>query len=200
MASSYLQSLDETQRKNLEKELWAIQNGKCFISNEPIDLEIHQKAIDIDHVIPFKLGGKDDRSNFALAFSSANRSKQDSDLNVARVIHHFYRIKGLAESKNRSPNLDDILQDKGGAKFPLEFKRVGNQLQFSFSQINRSEINTVPIYEDKSSKSEYFFALLPIEYIRHDKVINPRSIGKNVTGLISEFYKGNPQLLLHLVG
>jgi len=194
MASKYLNNLSELQRNELVKELWTIQNGKCFISDEKIDLTIHAKDLDIDHVVPLSLGGKDDKSNFALTFLSANRSKQDSDLNIARVIHHFYKIKAQAEEQGKSPNLNDILHDKGGAKFSLEFKREKNTLQYSFSRISQNEIHTASVFVDKLSKAEYFFALLPIEYIYHDAVINPRSIGKNVAGLISEFYKGNPQL------
>ena len=194
MASRFLSGLSDTERKALIQELWEIQNGRCFISDEPIDRAIHERDLDIDHVIPLSHGGKDDKSNFALTFYSANRSKQDSDLNVARVIHRFYKIKEQAEEQGRSPNLDDILHDKGGAKFPLDFKREGNSVQYSFSRISRNGINTASVFFDKLSKAEYFFALLPIEYIYHDKEINPRSIGKNVAGLISEFYKGNPQL------
>jgi len=198
MASKHLDSLSVEQYEELRRELWQIQNGKCFISDEPIDLAIHRGDLDIDHVIPLRLGGKDDRGNFALAFSSANRSKQDSDLNVARIIHHFYKIKGQAEEEGRSPNLDDILHDKGGAKYSLDFNRTGNTIQYSFSKISRNEINTAFILVDKLSKVEYFFANFPIEYIYHDSIINPRSIGKNVAGLISEFYKGNPQLHIAL--
>ena len=198
MASKYLDGLSREQYEELRRELWQIQNGKCFVSDESIDLTIHRSDLDIDHVIPLRLGGKDDRSNLALAFSSANRSKQDSDLNVARIIHHFYKIKEQAEEEGRSPNLNDILCDKGGAKYPLDFNRAGNTIQYSFSKISRNEINTASIFIDKLSKVEYFFAYLPIEYIYHDSIINPRSIGKNVTGLISEFYKGNPQLHIAL--
>jgi len=194
MASKYLDSLNKEQRDELLDELWQIQNGKCFISDEPIDKIIHERDLDIDHVIPLRLGGKDDKSNFALAFSSANRSKQDSDLNVARIIHRFYKIKEQAEGEGRSPNLDDILRDKGGAKYPLDFNIAGNTIKFSFSRISQNAINDASVYVDPLSKMEYFFAFLPIEYIYHDSVINPRSIGKNVTGLISEFYKKNPQL------
>jgi len=194
MASKYLDSLTAAERKELIRELWEIQNGKCFISDEPIDLIIHERDLDIDHVIPFKLGGKDAKGNFALTFLSANRSKQDSDLNVARVIHRFYKIKENAEKQGRSPNLNDILLDRGGAMYSLDFKRIGDEIQYSFSRISRTAIVTSRVFVDELSRAEYFFAKLPIEYIFHDDVINPRSIGKNVTGLISEFYKKNPQL------
>ena len=83
MASKYLGNLNVAEYEELRNELWHIQNGKCFISDEPIDLVLHKDDLDIDHVMPYSKGGKDDKSNFALTFRSANRSKQDSDLNVA---------------------------------------------------------------------------------------------------------------------
>ncbi|MCL2350423.1 MAG: hypothetical protein FWC67_02975, partial [Defluviitaleaceae bacterium] len=189
-----LRSFSGQDREDLLKELLVIQNGKCFIADETIDLVLHKHDVDVDHVVPLSLGGKDDKSNFALTFNSANRSKQDADLNVARVIHHFYKLKKRAEGLGRSPNLDDILQDKGGAQHALDFTRGDESISYTFSRIGRNEIITSPVFTDKLSKCEYFFALLPIEYVYHDDVINPRSIGKNVAGLIKEFYSGNPQL------
>jgi hypothetical protein len=96
-------------------------------------LTVHEGDLDIDHVIPLIHGGKDEKSNFALTFYSANRSKQDSNLNVARVIHRFYKIKEKTEEWGSSPNLNDILHENDGAKFPLIFKRDGNNIHYSFS-------------------------------------------------------------------
>ena len=39
---------------------------------------------------------------------------------------------------------------------------------------------------------------MPIQYVFHDDKINPRSIGSNVSKLLAEFYKGNPQLHISL--
>src|SRR5690606_24680645 len=43
-----------------------------------------------------------------------------------------------------------------------------------------------------------FFTTLPIEYVHHDNIINPRSIGANISKLVTEFYGGNPQLHVSL--
>lgn len=199
MASSYLNKLGVEERKNLINQLWEIQKGICFICEEPIDLELHYNQLDIDHVIPSKLGGKDDPSNFALTFASANRSKQASDLKLARILHRFIKIQdNLKENEDRNPNLDDILKTKGGSKFSLKFRRDNGFIFYSLAQLGKTEVVKCQIYKDKLSGLEYFFTVLPIEFLFHDDKINPRTIGSNIAKLIDEFYNGNPQLHISL--
>lgn len=199
MASNYLARLSASDREQLINDLWNIQNGKCFICDDPIDRILHKDLLDIDHVIPSKMGGKDDPSNFALTFASANRSKQASDLKLARILHRFKKIQdNLKEQEDRSPNLDDILKTKQGSKFKLTFKIEDNHILYSLAQSGNNSIIKSPIYKDKLSGLDYFFAVLPIEYVFHDDKLNPRSIGSNISKLIDEFYQGNPQLHISL--
>lgn len=199
MASNYLNKLGSTDRGNLIKDLWDIQNGKCFISDEVIDLELHKDILDIDHVIPLSLNGKDDPSNFALTFASANRAKQAADLKLARILHRFKKIQdSIQESEDRNPNLDDIIKLKGGSKFPLRFRRENGHMLYSLGKTGDSDVVKSPVFKDELSGLEYFFAVLPLAYVFHDDKINPRTIGSNITKLIDEFYSGNPQLHIQL--
>lgn len=199
MASIYLNKLSKEDRKKLITELYHIQNGECFITGDKIDLDLHYSNLDIDHVIPTKLGGKDEKSNFALTFSAANRSKQASDLNLARKIHDYIKIQErIKNNEDRSPNLRDILLLNSGSKFNLKFRLTEKFIEYSLSDVGNTEVIKLPVYEDKLSGQKYFFTSLPNEYIFHDEVINPRSIGANITKLISEFYEGNPQLHISL--
>lgn len=198
MGSLYLNRLSADERISLVEKLHSAQGGKCFICEAPIDLVVHKDALDIDHIIPTKLNGKDDPINFALTHASCNRSKQASDLNVARVLQRFSSIKNSIASENRGANLDDVLKFHGGSKYEVHFVREQNKIKFALSEIGREQITELDIYKDELSGFEYFFAKLPITYLFHDEKINPRSIGQNISKMVEEFHLKRPQLHLAL--
>ena len=192
--------MNNDERDALIKQLWEIQNHKSFISGREIDLQLHKGNLDIDHIVPLTNGGKDDPQNFALTFSSENRSKQASDLNLARMMWKFKNLADeLQRKENRNPNLSDILQQYKGGQHKLHCVRVNDVVKVSFPEIGDTNIYSLPIYKDEQSNMEYFFALLPIEYIYHDDFINPRAIsGASLIKLLAEFYNKNPQLQIGL--
>ena len=198
MSSLYLGRLTTEQRIALVHTLSQAQKGNCFICEQLIDPQVHKNTIDIDHVIPLKVGGKDDPSNFALTHQSCNRSKQASNLEVARILHRFSRLKESLEEDNRSPNLDDLLKGAGGGNHQLSFKLGPKTFTYSFGEIGDNALHIVPLMEDPLSGFRYFFALMPIEYLSHDSHINPRSIGANISKLVEEFHQKRPQLHIPL--
>lgn len=198
MGSLYLHALSPETRKDLEKKLLSTQNGKCFICEKSIDPALHAGQIDIDHVEPIKVGGKDDPSNFAITHSSCNRSKQTSDLRVARVLARFDTIRDEVASQNRGPNLSDVFRHCNGAKFELPMVADGDEIRISFPDLGNNNVVRLPLHTDDLSGLKYFFAKIPIEYLFHDERINPRSVGGSLTGLIGEFHKKRPQLQVGL--
>jgi hypothetical protein len=192
MSSLYLSRLSKDDRKQLEQQLWSQQSGKCFISEEPIDLALEE--VDIDHVIPMRDNGKDDPSNFALTLSHYNRSKLAADLRIARVLARFEKIKKTADSDDRGANLNDVLKAFGGGTTEIRMKIEGGSVSYVANPSAGSRPVNVPLHEDKLSGFRYFFTTLPIEAIHHDERINPRPIGANVRGLVEEFFKQRPQL------
>ena len=143
MGSLYLNSLSADQRKELEARLLKSQQGNCFICEKPIDPVLHANALDIDHVEPIKVGGKDDPSNFALTHASCNRSKQASDLRVARVLARFEAIRDEVAKENRGPDLSDVLRHYKGAMYELPIRVHPNAVSFSFPELGRNEIYEV---------------------------------------------------------
>ena len=198
MGSLYLNRLTPQAREELIGELLEIQHDKCFICEDPIDLFVHQ--VEIDHVIPTKMGGKDGPSNFALTHSRCNESKQDADLSVARILARFSKIREACLKENKGPNLNDIFRKYGGSKYELPIQLDENRgiVKYSISQGGTNQIYKERSYIDKLSGFRYFFAELPIEYLFHDDRINPRSIGQNVSKLVKEFFLKNPQLHISL--
>lgn len=194
MASLYLNRLSASDRQALIEKLHDSQSGSCFICQRPIDLTVHAASMDIDHVEPLKLGGADGPENFALTHASCNRSKQASDLRVARVLATFEQIRLLADAAGRGPDLSDVLAHFGGAKHDLGFTVDGAVVKYSLAELGDNDLRVVDLHTDKLSGLRYFFAKLPIAYLHHDDRINPRSIGGSLSGLLEEFHRGRPQL------
>ena len=197
MHSQYLSSLSSEEYAALKKELFNIQQGKCFICQKDIDLDIQET--DVDHVIPLANKGKDDKSNFALTHASCNRSKSDANLYIAQIL---YKIKALQEKvqseEHRSASLKDVLKSEGGSKFDFKYKIEADELIYSFSEIQDVNIYRSRIYTDDISKEQFCFVEVPLQYLYHDDLINPRGINSSIALLVKEFKKGNPQLHLSL--
>jgi hypothetical protein len=198
MGSLYLNRLTHEEREDLKKKLLEAQRGKCFICEASIDPNL--QTVQIDHIIPTKVGGKDDSSNFALTHSSCNESKQDANLRIARILSRFSKIRDACLKENRGPNLTDVLNRYGGSKYGiyLELDENNGVVKYSLSQTGDNSIYKDRIYTDEVSGFKYFFAELPIEYLFHDDRINPRSIGQNISKLVKEFFLKRPQLHISL--
>lgn len=193
--SKYLDSLNQNQYNELTKKLYKQQNGKCYICGKSIDLDLN--ITNIDHIIPLVNNGKDEENNFGLTHESCNKSKQDADLRIART------LCTLEDIKNETPNgettsLKHVLSYYGGSKYNFKYKVKENIIEYSFPNIGDNNVYTSTIFEDKLSGEKTTFIEIPIEYIFHDELINPRGINSSLRLLVKEFYKSNPQLHLSL--
>lgn len=197
MHSIFLERLSKDEYYKLKKELAEIQSCKCYICQNDIDVDLQET--DIDHIIPLVNRGKDDKTNFALTHASCNRSKSDANLNIARIL---YKLKNLQlkvqTSENRSASLKDLLKLEGGSKHTFRYKIENGDIVYSFSENGSNDILRSKVYEDNLSKEKSCFVEVPIEYLYHDDLINPRGINSSISLLVKEFSKGNPQLHLSL--
>lgn len=196
MASMYLNKLTRSDYDTLKRTLWESQNHHCFLCEKLIDLDLQGDATDIDHIVPIVGGGKDAPQNFAIAHQSCNRSKQASNLEIARLLAKFHQISEKTGGSPGRPHLGDVLQQYGGARYDLRVMADGcKNLRLSFTDIGDQEIRTVRLHRDPLSDHGYFYAVIPVAYLHHDERINPRAIaGTSLRKLVEEFYDGLPQL------
>ena len=191
MASKYLSALSEADYNALTEKLCKIQSGICFICQKEIDTNL--QITNIDHVVPLANKGKDSEDNFAVTHESCNKSKQDSNLYIARVLHRLKALQEkIQEDDNRSASLKDLLEIEKGSTFEFKSKIDGGSLVYSFSEISDNTIYRTPIFTDKLSGESTTFIEVPLEYIHHDSLINPRGINSSISLLVKEFYKGHP--------
>ena len=197
MKSKYLDALTSEARESLITNLHSRQSGKCFICGGDIILGVSK--VDVDHIVPLANRGKDDELNFALTHDTCNRSKQDADLNVARILARMKKLQEDVEKKERrSASLKHLLQQEGGSCYEFKYKDNGNELLYSFDAVGDVEIKRTPVFVDERSGERTAFLDVPLAYLYHDDLINPRGINSSIGLLVKEFYKGNPQLHLTL--
>jgi len=201
LVRTHLISLPEkrqVQRKQYTEKLLKIQSNICYICNECINSDLHDT--NIDHIIPLANKGKDAEENFAVTHASCNKSKQDSDLRISRVLATLRKIqKEVSEKdKSKSASLEDVLKYYGGSLYEFKYKVEDNKFSYSFPNINDNKIYYSEIFEDNLSKERTVFLNIPIEYLFHDRLINPRGINNSISLLVKEFFKGNPQLHISL--
>jgi hypothetical protein len=197
MASKFLSSLSKSDYELLTSKLLSIQSNICFICQREIDLQIHDT--NIDHIVPLANRGKDSEENFAVTHEICNKSKLDSDLKIARILHKLKAIQEkVNSSENKAASLKHILMEYGGAKYEFKSSQNDNHISYSWQDIGKPEKLSVNLVTDALSHEKTFFVEVPIEYIFHDEIINPRGINNSISKLIKEFDKGNPQLHLSL--
>lgn len=190
MSSLFLARLKSADHRILSESLLSIQQGNCFICEQPIDLDLSEHQI--DHIKPSAHGGPDDETNFALAHGRCNLEKLATNLEVARILSRFSRLKAALADENRSPNLGDVLAQNVTKDDDLRFKFLPGEIRFSIG--GGAELTTLPVFADPLSGFRSFFAVLPLSVLAHDDRINPRSIGPNISKLVEEFFLKRPQL------
>ncbi len=112
--------------------------------------------------------------------------------------------KEIFEKEGKAASLKHVLAAYNGSKYDFKYSIKDNIIEYGLSEVGDNEIYKTLIYKDKLTDKlgkkieNTCFIEVPIEYIYHDEIINPRGINTSISKLIKEFYKGNPQLHLSL--
>ncbi len=197
MASKYLSGLSKDEYGNLTKKLCDIQSHQCFICEDEINLDLH--TTNIDHIVPLANKGKDSEDNFAVTHESCNKSKQDANLKIAKILQKLSKIQKRVHSESsKSASLKDILKNYGGSKYDFKYTIDNDELNYSFSDSGDNKTYKTQVFADNISGEKTCFIEVPLEFLYHDEIINPRGINNSIGKLIKEFDKKNPQLHLSL--
>jgi hypothetical protein len=160
-----LNRLSPEERKVIREKLWARQNGFCFITRKPIDLD--RDDVEIDHVIPTRDKGPDDESNWAIVFARANASKQASHLYVARILYRLEEIRKKANDP-RGANLGHVLANYGGGRYPLKASISESDIHFKLSEVGQFDAVSAPI-KNKAPGDEQFSERDLVEHYRGEQ-------------------------------
>ncbi len=116
----------------------------------------------------------------------------DDKLRCALETLESIKSEAQEASGHRVINLGTVLARYGGGKLPLEWECVSGGRALNYRVFD--EKRQVPVFFDELSGERSAFLELPLEYVYHDELINPRPVNLNLENLIAEFASGNPQL------
>jgi hypothetical protein len=180
MSSKYLSSLSKLEYENLKSILHEMQNQNCFICLETIDFALH--STNIDHIVPLANRGKDSEENFAITHENCNKSKLDSNLEIARRLHVLKKIQDKVQGdSSKSASLKHVLEYFNGSKHQFRFNILNGVIEYSFSNNGDNNVYKTVINKDILSNEESIFIEVPIEYVYHDELINPRGINSSIS-------------------
>jgi hypothetical protein len=152
-----------------KQEVLKRQGLRCFIDNHPV---ADAADLEYDHIQAYTEGGQSTSANIAAVCKKHNREKGTLSLSEYRDrldLRAFFE----GASKRR---LDDLLMTKlgnGGFGQAVASEVEDNTVRLYFEGVAPE---TVPLYKCPSTGEQYFYALMPVEHLRNDSDLQPRSL------------------------
>ena len=178
---------ERRQLNDREKEEILRRHGmRCFIDGHPIESE---DDLEFDHIVPVASGGTTDLENMAPVCRKHNRQKRTMSLSEYRDylnLSHFF--------DDGSPKyLDDVILAKG--------HNLNSRLQY---EVNSND-ESITLYFDNGKKVfslytcpvtnwRYFYALMPVQYLRNDRDLQPRALRQQSMWGLYRHFQLNTQL------
>jgi len=159
---------------------------RCFIDGHPIESE---DDLEFDHIVPVAAGGTTTLENIAPVCRKHNRQKRTMSLSEYR---DYLNLSSFFDDGS-AKYLDDIILAKG--------HRFGQLLQH---EINSDE-ESVTLYFDGGKKTfslytcpvtgwQYFYALIPVQYLKNDRDLQPRALRQQSMWGLYRHFQRNTQL------
>jgi len=175
------------QLSNAEKaEILNRCGMRCFIDGHPIESE---DDLEFDHIVPVAVGGTTTLENLAPVCRKHNRQKGTMALSEYRDYLKLGSFFGDGSPKY----LDDVIRAKE--------QKPGQLLQY---EVNSGE-ESVILYFDSGKKTfslytcpvtdwQYFYALIPVQYLKNDRDLQPRALRQQSMWGLYRHFQRNTQL------
>lgn len=177
--------IDRRELKEQEKKQILDRYGMyCFVNGHPIESE---KDLQFDHIEPVASGGPTELNNLAPVCRQHNLQKRTMSLSEYR---DYLRLQSFFEPP-KSMYLDDVIAAKG---FP-----VGQRLQYEVIDncvrlYLETEPQTLTLYTCPTTGWQYFYALIPVQYLKNDKDLQPRALRQQSMWALYRHFRWNTQL------
>ncbi len=141
---------------------------RCFVNDHPID---DKNQIEYHHINPFYFTSETQVETLAPVCKEHHRR-----IGLLSIEEYRKRLELEEYFKDKKVvRLDDILgikSKKYGAKLKTEIS--GNQIKIYFDNMVTPLV--LPLYKCPATNYNYFYLLLPAEYIKNDKDLQPRPL------------------------
>ena len=167
-------------------EVLRIHGMRCFIDAHPIDSE---EDLEFDHIVPIAGGGTTTVENLAPVCRKHNRQKRTMSLSEYRDYLHL----GSFFEDGNSKYLDDVIRAKKhevGQKFHYEIADSPGSVTVYFDGGKKS----FSLYKCPATAWQYFYALIPVQYLNNDKDLQPRALRQESMWGLYRHFQRNTQL------
>jgi hypothetical protein len=167
-------------------QILARDGMRCFIDGHPIESE---DDLEFDHIRPVAAGGATTVENLAPVCRKHNRQKGTMALSEYR---DYIKLGSLFE--DGSPKyLDDVILAKGqklGQRLQHEIDSSDDRVTLYFDDGKK----TVSLYACPTTGWEYFYALIPVHYLKNDRDLQPRPLRQQFVWGLYRHFQRNTQL------
>lgn len=178
---------ERRQLSEREKAEIVEQHGmRCFIDGHPIEA---QADLEFDHIQSVAAGGATTLQNLAPVCKKHNRQKGTMALSEYRD----YLKLGSFFEEGSPKYLDDVILAKG--------HKLGQVLQYETS-LGADHVTlyldegrrTFSLYTCPATGWQYFYALVPVQYLKNDKDLQPRPLRQQSMWGLYRHFQRNTQL------
>jgi len=159
---------------------------RCFIDGHPIETE---DDLEFDHIVPLAAGGPTSLENLAPVCRKHNRHKRTMSLSEYRD----YLKLSLFFEDGSSKYLDDVIRAKEthvGLPLQYEIDATEQSVTLYFNRGKRA----FSLYKCPVTGWQYFYALIPVEYLKNDTDLQPRVLRKESMWGLYRHFQRNTQL------